>query len=171
MKKSLIIVFALSAGFTFAQRGSTTTDKEYEVPVVEKPQGTGRDNTGKTDVKLVVPTTKPGGNGNKNVKAVARTPEEYKASLNGVVHSGFGKAHAPAAKAPANDEEANARISELRSNSKEGLDKAAEKIEIAKNRLEELKAAGQISDADYAKKMKEVEDIEKRKNALESSMN
>lgn len=168
MKNSLIAIFVFGAGMAFAQRGSQQVDKPITAPVVEKPQDNGRNTTGKTDVKLDLPANKTG-NGKGN-KPAARTAEEYKASLNGVVHSEFGKSYAATAKAPENDEEANARISELRSNSKAGIARAEEKIEIAKNRLEELKASGEMSEADYNSKMEELRAIEKRKDSLKSSV-
>jgi hypothetical protein len=177
MKKLLFIACVLMAGTSFAQRNKVEVDKEG-TKLETLPTNTNTDKGGGKKIDVNKPTVNGNvntNNGNKTTKTngnkpAARSSADYHKSLEGVVHSEFGKSRAAAAKAPANDEEANARISELRSNSKEGLEMAEKKIEIARERLDELKAAGEISEEDYNAKMSEVEAIEKRKNALKSSV-
>src|SRR3989338_2734970 len=174
MKKISLIVCILLAGFTFAQRNKVDVPTTTE----DKLQDVNKATTKKNDLKLTPVTTsanpsavnntnKPGSAKSGGAAAKSRSSEEFQASLSGLVRSEFGKTRAQAAKdAPKNDEEANKQIEELRSNSKAGIERAEEKITIAKERLEELMAAGAISEDDYTSKMEELDAIVKRTEAL-----
>lgn len=172
MKKIVLMTCLLVAGMSFGQR------TKVDVPQDGNLESVNKSTLKKNDLKLQPvttnanpgatnkPTTKPG------AKSKARSSEEFQASLDGIVRSEYGKTRAAAAKeAPKTDDEANARIGELRDNSKSGIERAEEKIEIAKERLEELKSAGEISEKDYNAKMEELDAMEKRKDSLKSSLN
>ncbi len=173
MKKIAFIACLLLAGTSMAQRNKVEVNKQ---------EGEKLENVNKTSPKkneLDKPAVTTGANSTTSHStsksggshAASRTSEEFQSSLDGVVRSEFGKTRsAAAAEAPKNDEEANARISELRSNSKSGIEKAEEKIEIARARLDELKASGDLSEDEYNSKMDELNEIEKRKDSLKSSM-
>lgn len=175
MKKISLIVCLLFTGFTFAQRvtaPTTSTDKLQEVN-----NATAK----KNDLKQAPVTTnvnpngvtKPNTNTNKGggQAAKSRSSEEFQASLAGIVRSEYGKTRTkPKMEAAKNDEEAKAQMKEMRSNTKSGIERAEEKITIAQERLDELMAAGDISEDDYSKKMEELDAIVKRTEALKSSL-
>lgn len=172
MRKILLASALLFTGVTFAQR-NVTVDKEQELEKANPIRNVVKNDMKDQPLTNANPSASSSSNsGTKgSSKGSARSSEEFQASLNGVIHSDFGKDHGPAPKAEAtNDDEAGFQISEYNQNSKKGIERAEEKIAIAKERLEELKAAGKLSSADYDAKMSELEAMEKRKDEIKSSL-
>ena len=171
MKKIILIVCLVVTGTVSAQRNKGDVDKTNEITVGATDHENKKKHIDKGDKPLEnvnATTTSPSNSGGaSNGK---KADDNFQESLEGVVRSNFGKSNAPEAKTPKNDEEAEAQISDLKENSKDGIDNAEEKIAIARTRLEALKASGEISDDDYTTKSSELDAIEKRKDSLKSSL-
>lgn len=164
MKKIVLASALLVSSFAIGQR---EVKENVTVKTTETETTPGRSVTG--DVKVNVPMPEKPKTNTSGTKA--RSDEEFKSGLTGLIHSDYGRGHAPTSKvAPKTDDEAGLQISELNQNSKKGIDRAEEKIAIAKERLDELKAAGKLSSADYDAKMSELEAMEKRKDEIKSSL-
>jgi hypothetical protein len=172
MKKIILIACLVVTGTVSAQRNKPTVDKPDEVTVGVTDHENKKKHIDKSGDKPLqnvnAPTTTSGNSG--GVGNGKKADDDFQKSLEGVVRSDFGKSKAPEVKTPKNDEEAEAQISELKGNSKDGLNNAEEKIAIARTRLEALKASGGISDDDYNTKSSELDAIEKRKDSLKSSL-
>lgn len=178
MKKiSLIACVLLVTGFTFAQRNKVETPTMTEGQLQDVNKATAKKNDLKqTPVTTSVnpnganSTTKPNTNKGGNA-AQSRSSEEFQASLEGIIRTEYGKMRTkPTMDEPKNDEEAKKQMDQLRSNSKSGIERAEEKIKIAQERLDELMAAGDISEDEYDSKVEELEAISKRTEALKSSL-
>lgn len=167
MKKIVLASALLVTSFAIGQR-----EVKEEVKVNTPPTQTNPARGVKGEGAVNVPTPeKPKATHGASSGTKARSDEEFKGSLNGLIHSEYGRAQAAAAKAaPKTDDEAGMQISELNHNSKKGIEKAEEKITIAQGRLDELKAAGKLSQADYDAKMSELDAMVKRKDEIKSSL-
>lgn len=173
MKKILLVTALLVSGVTIAQRNVVNKEesKDQELENANPVRNLVKNDTKGTGLQNVNSTSSSNSGTKGGTKGKARSTEEFQSSLNGIIHSDFGKDHGPAAKGEAkDDDEAGFQIAEYNQNSKKGIDKAEEKIAIAKERLEELKAAGKLSSADYDAKMSELDAMEKRKEEIKSSL-
>lgn len=178
MKNVLLIACLVTAGSIYAQKNKNDikdgAPKEVTVGATDHENKKGDiDRTGGgATLQNVNGTSSSSSSSSSGGAGNGKSSSDFQEGLQGVIRSDFGKNRSAEAKAaPANDEEAQAQIDDLRKNSGEGISSAENKIEIARMRLEELKSSGEISDEDYDAKMEQLESIEKRKDGLKSSMN